>query len=572
MLLAGPGSGKTKTLTLKVARILREDIQYPRGLACITFNTECARELQTRLGKLGINSSKNISIGTVHSFCLRNIVTPFAQLCNLGVTQSFKIATDAEQSRVFSKALTEIVSADERPSNWKDEFDRFRRTKFDLSPSQVSALDTGELEQLKLVERYEALLRNMNLIDFEDMVLLGLKIVKRFEWARKALLARFPVIVVDEYQDLGLPLHELISVLCFETGIRLIAVGDPDQSIYSFSGAVPQTLRDLAAREGVRAITLPFNYRSGKRIVSASEVALGEVRSYESKNIDHGTIEFHHLKDGLSCQAAFACGSLIPDILRKKPELKLSDFAILYVDKNDGDIVAGAAQKAGHNYIRIDRNAPYPKTPFSRWLEDCAAWCSGGWRIGQPQLKGILLGASLMLEIPYDYGDMHREILDLVSFLFSHRNGDVILRDWLEEFSTSCLNKWGVMSARFSDAIRVLEQIRSAAQLGSALGTNTVAAFGKQIGAPDHLNLITLHSAKGLEFQVVIMLGLEQGRLPWLGISAERVREARRLFYVGITRAKSEVHMLFSGSYIGRRGLEKHGASQFLLEVQGQLQ
>jgi DNA helicase-2/ATP-dependent DNA helicase PcrA len=128
------------------------------------------------------------------------------------------------------------------------------------------------------------------------------------------------------------------------------------------------------------------------------------------------------------------------------------------------------------------------------------------------------------------------------------------------------------MSARFSDAIRVLEQIRSAAQLGSALGTNTVAAFGKQIGAPDHLNLITLHSAKGLEFQVVIMLGLEQGRLPWLGISAERVREARRLFYVGITRAKSEVHMLFSGSYIGRRGLEKHGASQFLLEVQGQLQ
>src|SRR5581483_7395796 len=102
------------------------------------------------------------------------------------------------------------------------------------------------------------------------------------DWVRRCIRARFPILAVDEYQDLGVPLHRIVMALCFGAGVRLFAVGDPDQSIYGFAGAKPDLLRKLSDDPRVEKVQLRFNYRSGQRIIDASEVALGEQRGYQS--------------------------------------------------------------------------------------------------------------------------------------------------------------------------------------------------------------------------------------------------------------------------------------------------
>ena len=139
---------------------------------------------------------------------------------------------------------------------------------------------TQNPELADFIEAYEAELRRKGLIDFDDMPLLAFKMIKDHGWIRDALRARFPILFVDEYQDLGHALHELVLLLCFQSGIRLFAVGDADQSIYGFIGANPELLRDLTARSDVTTLRLRFNYRSGAKIIRASLGALGEERDY----------------------------------------------------------------------------------------------------------------------------------------------------------------------------------------------------------------------------------------------------------------------------------------------------
>jgi DNA helicase II / ATP-dependent DNA helicase PcrA len=130
------------------------------------------------------------------------------------------------------------------------------------------------------VEAYEVELRRRSLIDLDDMPLLALQIVREHAWVCGALQAKHPILFVDEYQNLGHALHELVLLLCFGAGIRLFAGGDPAQSIYGFLGANPKLLESLTARPNVRAIRLRFSYRCGSSIIEASMAALGEERDY----------------------------------------------------------------------------------------------------------------------------------------------------------------------------------------------------------------------------------------------------------------------------------------------------
>ena len=257
VILAGPGSGKTKVLTVKMARILAEDMQRPRGIACLTFNSECVRELERRLDRLSVKKTDNVFIGTVHAFCLKNIILPFANLAGLSLPSPLCVATLNERQRLFQRALAKEISADEPPYRWQTRFDRYRRTYLDRESSQWM---TGDEQLARLIERYEGLLHREGLIDFDDMVLVGLRIIEEHAWVRKAMRARFPILVVDEYQDLGLPLHRIVLKLCIDAGIRLLAVGDPDQSIYGFTGANPELLKELSAMEGIEVVRLRFNY------------------------------------------------------------------------------------------------------------------------------------------------------------------------------------------------------------------------------------------------------------------------------------------------------------------------
>ncbi len=156
-------------------------------------------------------------------------------------------------------------------------------------------------------------------------------------------------------------------------------------------------------------------------------------------------------------------------------------------------------------------------------------------------------------------------------FLLSHRSGELPLRDWLTRFWKDCLGTLD-SDTTLRDERDVLASVTEASKVNGAIGEWNVRLFGGQGGSPDHLNLITLHSAKGLEFRVVVMMGMEQGRIPRWDASEQKKREERRLFYVGLSRAKDEVHLTYSGwtaNQYGRRFW--NGPSEFLVEIRDSL-
>src|SRR5438874_1011238 len=195
--LAGPGSGKTATLVIKVAHLQTVTVVPPAGIACITFNNDAVREIKNRFGGEGTSD-----------FDDRNVLN----------------------ARYYERALD-----------------------------------------------------HYSLIDFGGMVGLGFQFIRDHDWIRSVIVARFPWLIVDEYQDLGGPLHAIVTTLMDRAGMNVFAVGDPDQTIYDFTGADPRYLKELSERADFKSIRLRFNYRSGRRLIAAGQAALSpeEPREYE---------------------------------------------------------------------------------------------------------------------------------------------------------------------------------------------------------------------------------------------------------------------------------------------------
>jgi len=566
VILAGPGSGKTKTLTIKLARMLVEDVRAPRGIACITYNKQCARELKRRLSGLGIEDGKRASIGTLHSFCLHHIVVPYAQLAKVPKHYPITVASTNEAKALQQEALDTTIGTDQK---WGPRLDRYRRCYLDRNAPEWLGDDK---DAACASQKYESLLDEKGLIDFDGMVLIGLHLVQNHDWVRRALAARFPILVVDEYQDLGHALDQIVQCLCFEAGMRLVAVGDPDQSIYGFTGAEPGLMRRLSKRDDVQPVRLNLNYRCGSAIIEASEVALGEERGFQSSRDEPGVLFFHERPNGIKDQAEHICQKVIPQALGRRLGRKIGDVAILYLDKNDGNTIADAVGKTDWQFIRVDANNPYQPSPVTYWLEDCAAWCAGAWRTGKVRLSDLIRRWRTFNESLQTDKEHRIAHVALVKFLHNHRVANMPLKEWLSLFLTDCLRDVLDSEPTLRDDKEKVEKLLEVVSPNGPLEAFTVAFFGGQGGSPDHLSLTTLHSAKGLEYDVVIMLGLEDGRIPYYNDSHGAIREKRRLFYVGLTRARHEVHLVYSGWYTNQYGRRfQNGRSRFVAEVQAAL-
>jgi len=563
VVLAGPGSGKTKLLTIKMARIIHENIRAPQGIACITYSTECARDLKKRLDTLGIEETRNTFIGTIHGFCLKHIIRPYAKLAGYPLPSPIRVADTETWNDLFSEAAHEVGIVD--MTYLKSTFDRYRRTYLDRKSSEFR---DSSAEIPPLIECFENKLHRAGFVDFDDMMLIGLWLVEQNKWIRQALRSRFPVLVIDEYQDLGVPLHYLVLQLAFNAGIRIFAVGDPDQSIYGFNGAQPHLLRKLSEHDAIERVELNFNYRCAKKIVANSVVALGEHRDYQSVRAEEGEIYFWECPDGPNQQVETICTEIIPSALERDRNRTLGDIAVLYLDKYDAARITAAAKRHNIKYIGGDREVSYRQTPVTRWLEDCAAWCAVGWREGKPRLSAILkfwLSLHENVESKLEEKTLRQQ---LVGYLWRHRNPQENLKDWLDGMVSLGLSTALGQARTRTDEVESLTQLINVAADPNKLGTFNIQAFGNLRGSPDHLNLVTLHSSKGLEFDVVIIMGLEQGRIPGFRVESEdEFREERRKFYVGLTRAKREVHLLYSGWYENNRGTRfNYGPSEFVIE------
>ncbi|WP_425061670.1 ATP-dependent helicase [Pyruvatibacter mobilis] len=560
VVLAGPGSGKTKTLTIKLARMLAEDVEEPRGLACITYNNECARELEDRLEALGVESGGRVFIGTVHSFSLTQIIMPYAKVAGLGLPDEFSVATRSERALALERAFDRTIGGPENPQNWDFRMGNYRRSILNRKSEEWRTRDPA---LARLVEAFEVELRALGKIDFDDMPLLAVRALRANEWLREALLAKFPILAVDEYQDLGRALHRMVMGLCFSAGMRLFAVGDADQSIYGFTGAHPELLQQLAERDDVETVRLRLNYRCGSKIVTASGYALGEERDYEAVDgAEEGTIYFHSRTGQYANHAEYLFITLLPEIQARHPDLRLGEIAILYPAAWIGNAVAEAAEEHGFDYLRTDGNALYPRSSrLMRWLELCAVWCCGGWKSGQPRFSRVVNDGQRLfyegLRTDDEFLAFQRELLKT---LWDRRDGNLSLSEWLSDLNEAVIEPLIAACRTLQDEGETLGAFIERTITGDCQDM-TLGAFAGQGEGNDSLKLSTLHSSKGREFSVVIMFGIDDGRIPFSNPSAEQVIEARRLFYVGFTRAKSELHLMYSA----------HSPSRFITEVENRL-
>lgn len=563
VVLAGPGSGKTKTLTIKLARMLTEDVHEPRGVACITYNNECARELEQRLESLGVEAGDRVFIGTIHSFSLTQIILPYAKIANLGLPDAFQVASQQEQRGALERAYDRTIARGEDPHRrWKAPMERYRRNYLDRS---VASFHNDDPACARLVVAYEEELRAHSLIDFDDMPLLAVRALQENPWLQEAIKAKYPILIVDEYQDLGSALHRMVMGLCFGTGIRLFAVGDIDQSIYGFTGANPELLSRLSERDDVEAVKLRLNYRSGSNIVTASQYALGEDRDYEApEDASKGTIFFHPLTGNYDQQANHIFETVISDLMDRLPDLQLGEIAILYPAASFGDSLEGAAQEHGYGVVRADSNAIYPRSSrIMRWLEQCAIWCCAGWHSGAPRFSRLVSEGTRMFGETLATDDHRLQFQrSLIAFLWERRDSALSLHTWLTDFRREILNVHFSGSRTLIGESEALDAFILRTRPGNDCEHRNIGLFCGHGAGNDRINLSTLHSSKGLEFRVVVLFGIDGGIIPWNNQTASQIKEWRRLFYVGFTRAEEEVHIVCS----------KGNASQFVIELAGRLQ
>ena len=567
---AGPGSGKTAVLTLKIIRLLTEKIPPPRGLACLTFNNEAVREFKNRLKKLGLPPRTNVFLGTVHSFCLSSVIRSFGKLFRLDLPYPLRIGPDSIRGVCLQKAM-DRVGITETPRQFQTRFDRYRRTYLDRTSPQW----LRDEECAGVIERYESLLHARGYIDFDDLILIALNLIETEPFVRRCLSARYPWFVIDEYQDLGYPLHRIVLSLVDKTDVKIFAVGDPDQSIYGFTGADPKYLRQLASRSDMKSIRLELNYRCGQKIIDGAEVILSPStpRNYISSrgDSDPGEIYFIERSRGLENQAVTIVEEILPQL--KKAGYEPKETAILYIDRNDASVVIKALDEEEIKYAG-EKDQRYKRTPVTRWLEDLAQWCCGIRGKDGVRFKDI---SNFWIRLLSDTGTTITDeqfLLNLRFFfnvLSDLQKPYISLTQWLSELDKRLSLQKRLSSLKESpEEKETFDSMLSACEDDKPLKGFIVADLAGCGPNANRISLNTLHSSKGLQFDVVIIPGLEEGRLPsWGAQSDQALSEARRTFYVGFTRARHLVYILYSGWYQNRWGRTfENGPSRFVLELQ----
>ena len=453
----------------------------------MTYSTEAAREFKDRLAKLGLTKRGNVFLGTVHSFCLAEVITPFAHLYpKYKIPQPIRIISESQKEKLFNSQGYEgqprILDVDRE------------RTRNIRGISRV-ALDSYEVA-LKAAISFEDLLLHNGYIDFISMVKLSVDLIQNELYVRKALEAKFPWVVIDEYQDLGRPLHEIVLALLNLTNIKVFAVGDADQSIYDFQGAAPEYLIELSRRTDVESIRLKNNYRSSQVIVDASEHVLECKRGYIASGRlckYQASIEFCECDNGMDEQYRAAV-----ELIRKFYGEGIPFHEIAVLTRNNDQVKELYAECSAQGIPAYIARQDFRNTDLVLWLQDCASWLQNKNTQSFDEIcsvwKGFLSIKRNKAIDENEYLGIKRNLIRVLTASGIHKDN---LYEWLQFISTE-LGIYTLFSGseRFPDEIENFEKL---VQVVKEKGGILTVGFMALLGVPDNqVVLSTRHSAKGL--------------------------------------------------------------------------
>lgn len=553
VVLAPPGSGKTKLLTTKAVWLASNSVGPSQGLSCITLTNPAASEMRGRIRALGQPIGRRVNVGTVHSFAWSGIIRPFAPAAGLAEWARYSLAPQ-QQARAAMRQAIHRVFGQNADTRFVDSTIK-RNRKLCLSEDEWMA--AGSLVHTAALE-YERLLRDQDYVDFDSVVAMAVHLVEQHSFVRKVLHARYPFLMVDEYQDLAPGLHRIVSALSLgDGGSTLFAVGDPDQAIYGWTGTRPELLLDLADDETVHRVDLRINYRCGAVIAEAGRRILGAPDGEAVTIRGGGSVTVRREPEGLSAQATYIAERI--DEFRSEG-LPLHEIAVLAPTNGDCDEIVRVLRERD---IPVSwRSDAYAPSPLTMGLEAFAAWVAhgreqSGYRLGDLLDEWQQLG---------DRNGMKAGVDRLVSVLLE-AVPDAAAGAFVERV-LYVLESIGAMSELRSDDVNEMSRMQDALSAGGEMEAFTVRELGNLRLRDGRVEVATMSSSKGLEFDHVFIAGLEEGKLPFYKShrgSAEW-REDRRKFYVSFTRARESVEVLYSGWYETPWGRKVMGASAFLRE------
>ena len=587
LILAGAGSGKTTVLVNRISYILQSGLCKPWNILAITFTNKAAGELKERICNTVPEGGADIWAATFHSTCAR-ILRRYGD--RLGYSSHFTVYATDDQKRLVKEIMKQL-QIDEKQLPVRSVLSDISKAKDKmLTPQQMkkdAEYDSRKVFVAKIYEIYQSRLKTADAMDFDDLLC---KAVELFEQEPEILgfyQNQFKYIMVDEYQDTNKVQYRFVSMLAQKYG-NICVVGDDDQSIYKFRGATIENILSFEKTfSGARVIRLEQNYRSTQNILDAANGVISNNTIRKGKTLwtenPKGEKINIHTCDSERDEAAFVTKTIMDGVANGR---KYSDFAILYRTNAQSNAIEQSLSRSGiphriigghrfydreeirdmvaylqvinnpHDDIRLSRIINVPKRSIGARTVAVAAEIASG--LGEsiytvikdadayPQLSRAasklrefvrLIDGLIEAEASGDYS-----LAELYNLIIEHTGYENYLRVEKENADVRIEN----IEELSSNIIKFEEDYGDEADLSNFLEEISLMTDIDNYDADaDTCVMMTLHSAKGLEFPVVFITGMEDGLFPSnASISnPEEINEERRLAYVGITRAKEKLYL-----------------------------
>lgn len=536
IILAGAGSGKTRVLTYKARYLIESSVARGENILMLTFTNKAADEMKKRIRTALSEKASAVTTSTFHTFAvgvLRHFNSP-----HLG-NRDFVILDEEDQKSVIKNLLKENTTAVIKPYSLSSFISRMKNQLIDPMQAQEEAFNFYQEKQAELYSRYQERLKELNALDFDDLLFDVVTLLSTHKNARDYYHTKLTHILIDEYQDTNHAQYKLAQLLTNKNS-NITIVGDMAQSIYSWRGADFRNLEkfkeDFPEAETFR---LEENYRSSTPILDTAY----RVISY---NTTHPILELHTTKKGGEKVEVHAVNDSIEEarfVAQKIKELHqenkkpLNEIAVLYRINSQSRILEEALLNLG---------LPYRVYGGVRFYE-------------RKEIKDILAFARFILnpkdKLSYErimkLGKKRGEIIihALNNYQLKEQQPSVLIQSLLDKLPYLELYDKNDPedSPRFENVTELITVASNFKTLSEFLDSVTLVETGYrfQSDITDKTNLMTLHAAKGLEFDTVFITGLEEGILPHSRSinSTESLEEERRLLYVGITRAKRKLYL-----------------------------